>query len=72
MTPGAIIGTFPGLRGELQRAGPLQHLGAQVERPNDCVDEGEQEARQICAKHLPNEASKESEAGRTKFGVQVG
>ena len=72
MTPVAIIGAFPGLCGELQRAGPLQHLGAQVERPNDCGDEGEQEARQICGKHLPNEASNQSEAGRTKFGVQVG
>ena len=52
--------------------GSLQHLGAQVERPNECGDEGEQEARQICTKHLPNEASNQSEAGRTKFGVQVG
>lgn len=32
-----------------------------VERPNECGDEGEQEARQICAKHLPNEASNQSE-----------
>ena len=37
--------------------------------PSDCSDASEEEAEQICSKHLPHEASTGSEAGRRKFGV---